>query len=52
MVAGKLPVDEELVDALRMFIENTGASFVSAAFEVPDTDLELVVTLRYKEEEG
>ena len=51
MAEGRLPVDGELLQALRALMEQTNAGFVSVGFDVPDTDLELVVTLRFKEED-
>ena len=51
-MAGRVPVDGELLEALRALLEKLDASYVSASFDVPDTDLEVVVTLRYKDEEG
>ncbi|ALL00052.1 hypothetical protein Pyrde_0002 [Pyrodictium delaneyi] len=46
----RLPVDGELLRAMKALLERLGATHVSASFDVPGTDLEVVVTLRYRDE--
>ena len=51
-MAERLPVDGELLRSMRELLEKTAATSIAASFDIPDTDLELIITLRFKEEEG
>ena len=49
-MAGKLPISDELFKTLKALLEKLNANYVSAGFDLEN--LELIITLRIKEDEG